>query len=196
VADWVEEGRNLERDGVIRWRCVDLQRRFAQAFVLRLHERMAGKLLRSCPATVGTSATATEQTRGTSGFQRSFTDLMTTALSPEAAGMPVEIWLTEEARGGQPRTLSRVWGLTPRALRDRRFQWASLFGAICPECGTGAAIIFPEVNVAAMNQQLAEISCRVSAGGIALMVLDGAGWHSSPRLELPENIVLLPLSPD
>jgi transposase len=30
-------------------------------------------------------------------------------------------------------------------------------------------------------------------GAIALLVLDGAGWHSSPRLAVPENIVLLPL---
>lgn len=30
---------------------------------------------------------------------------------------------------------------------------------------------------------------------IALLVLDGAGWHSSPRLKVPDNIVLLPLPP-
>jgi DDE superfamily endonuclease len=55
---------------------------------------------------------------------------------------------------------------------------------------TGAAIIMPEANVAAMNEHLAEIS--VSIGAIAVLVLDGAGWHSSPRLMLPENIVLVP----
>jgi transposase len=32
-------------------------------------------------------------------------------------------------------------------------------------------------------------------GAVALLVLDGAGWHSSPRLDVPENIVLLPLPP-
>jgi transposase len=26
VAEWVEQGPQLERDGVVRWRCVDLQR--------------------------------------------------------------------------------------------------------------------------------------------------------------------------
>jgi transposase len=29
----------------------------------------------------------------------------------------------------------------------------------------------------------------------AMLVLDRAGWHSSPRLNVPENIVLLPLPP-
>ena len=53
----------------------------------------------------------------------------------------------------------------------------------------------PEVNVEAMNEHLAEISRHVSVGAIALLVLDGAGWHSSPRLSVPENIVLLPLPP-
>ena len=46
-----------------------------------------------------------------------------------------------------------------------------------------------------MNEHLAEISRCVSVGAIALLVLDGAGWHSSPRLNVPENIVLLALPP-
>jgi len=53
----------------------------------------------------------------------------------------------------------------------------------------------PEVNVEAMNEHLVEISRHVSVGAIAVLVLDGAGWHSSPRVKLPDNIVLLPLPP-
>ena len=53
----------------------------------------------------------------------------------------------------------------------------------------------PEVNVAAMNKHLEEISRNVSAGAIALSVLDGAGWHGSPRLKIPENVALLRLPP-
>jgi len=123
---------------------------------------------------------------------------VTAALPPEAAGKPVEIWFTDEARVGQQGTLTRVWakrGARPRAPRDRRFEWAYLFGAICPERSVGAAIVMPEVNIAAMNEHLAEISRCVSVGAIALLVLDGAGWHSSPRLDVPDNIVLLPLPP-
>jgi DDE superfamily endonuclease len=123
---------------------------------------------------------------------------MTAALPSEAAGKPVEVWFTDEARVGQQGTLTRVWakrGSRPRAPRDRRYEWAYLFGAICPERRTGAAIIMPEVNIEAMNEHLGEISRRVSVGAIALLVLDGAGWHSSPRLKVPDNIVLLPLPP-
>jgi transposase len=46
VADWVAQGPDLERDGVVRWRCVDLQLRIAQEFAIQLHERTVGKLLR------------------------------------------------------------------------------------------------------------------------------------------------------
>ncbi len=110
----------------------------------------------------------------------------------EATGQSVEVWFTDEARIGQQGTITRVWakrGSRPRARRDRRYEWAYLFGAICPERSTGAAIIVPEVSIEAMNEHLAEISRHVSIGAIAVLVLDGAGWHTSPRLKLPDNIV-------
>lgn len=46
VAEWVTQGPDLERDGVVRWRCVDLQRRIKEEFGVGLHERTVGKLLR------------------------------------------------------------------------------------------------------------------------------------------------------
>jgi transposase len=46
VAEWVEQGPELERDGVVRWRCVDLQRRIKQEFAVALHESTVGKMLR------------------------------------------------------------------------------------------------------------------------------------------------------
>ena len=46
LARWVEEGPDLARDGVVRWRCKDLQARIARAFQVRFHERTVGKLLR------------------------------------------------------------------------------------------------------------------------------------------------------
>jgi transposase len=46
VAAWVEEGPDLARDGVVRWRCVDLQARILHEFAIGLHERTVGKLLR------------------------------------------------------------------------------------------------------------------------------------------------------
>jgi hypothetical protein len=85
----------------------------------------------------------------------------------------VEIWFGDEARVGQQGTLTRVWakrGTRPRAPRDRRFQSAYLFGAVCPERKTGAAIVMPEVGIEAMNEHLAAISQNVGVGAIAVLV--------------------------
>jgi transposase len=45
LAAWVEAGPDLERDGVVRWRRQDLQRRIATAFGVEVHERTVGKYL-------------------------------------------------------------------------------------------------------------------------------------------------------
>ena len=42
---WVEAGPDPARDGVVRWRRQDLQRRIAEAFGVDLHERTVGKYL-------------------------------------------------------------------------------------------------------------------------------------------------------
>jgi DDE superfamily endonuclease len=120
------------------------------------------------------------------------------AIPEQARDKPIEIWWQDEARVGQQGTLTRVWsqrGSRPRAVRDHRFTSAYLFGAVCPARGTGAAVIMPHVNIEAMNEHLAEISHCVAVGAMALVILDGAGWHSSPNLALPDNIALLPLPP-
>ena len=46
LASWVEEGADLARDGVVRFRRADLRDRIAAEFGFTLHERSVGKLLR------------------------------------------------------------------------------------------------------------------------------------------------------
>lgn len=45
VADWMRAGPDVAADGVVRWRCVDIQARIARLFGITLHERSVGKLL-------------------------------------------------------------------------------------------------------------------------------------------------------
>ncbi len=99
---------------------------------------------------------------------------------------------------GQQGTLTRVWakrGTRPRAARDTRYEWVYIFGAVCPERATTAALVLPYVNTEAMNLHLAEIAKTVAPGAHALLVLDGAGWHGAKSLILPGNITLLTLPP-
>jgi putative transposase len=123
-----------------------------------------------------------------------------TAALPEAAhGKPVEVWWQDEARVGQQGTLTRVWaerGTRPPAPRDRRYEWAYLFGAVCPERGIGAGLVLPYADADAMSLHLAEIAKRVMPSAHAVVVLDGAGWHKlGGKLSVPDNVSLLPLPP-
>ncbi len=80
--------------------------------------------------------------------------------------------------------------------RDLRYEWAYIFGAVCPARGCGAALVLPEVNASAMNRHLAEISRNVQPGAHAVVTLDGAGWHQTGgKLRVPDNISLLHLPP-
>jgi transposase len=95
--------------------------------------------------------------------------------------------------------VTRIWaerGSRPRAPRDQRYDWAYLFGAVCPGRDLGAALVLPHVDGQAKNLHLAEISRHVVAGSHAVVVLDGAGWHQiGGKLEIPENLSLLKLPP-
>ena len=121
---------------------------------------------------------------------------MSQALPARACGKPLEVWFQDEARIGQKGTLTRIWarrGSRPRGPRDSRYEWAYIFAAVCPQRATGAALVMPYANTEAMNLHLQEIARTVSPGAHAVLVLDGAGWHTSPKLKLPANITLIPL---
>jgi len=82
---------------------------------------------------------------------------------------------------------------------DTRYEWAYLFGAVCPERAVGVGIVMPYANTKAMNKHLQEIGKAVAPGAHAALVLDGAGWHDSADLVMPDNItpmVLPPYSPE
>src|SRR4051795_9252064 len=133
---------------------------------------------------------------GAGGVQKAFAELVAAALPERARGKPVEVWFQDEARVGQQGTLTRVWarrGTRPRAPRDRRYAWAYLFGAVCPERAVGAALVLPYADTEATGLHLAEIGRHVAPGAHAVVVLDGAGWHAAGGLAVPENLTLLPL---
>src|SRR6476660_4428356 len=101
-------------------------------------------------------------------------------------------------RVGQKNKLTYRWarkGSRPRAVHDQRTQSTYLFGAVCPELGTGAALVLPACNSEAMQLHLDEIAIKVSPGAHAILLLDQAGWHGAKILKVPSNITLMPLPP-
>jgi hypothetical protein len=116
----------------------------------------------------------------------------------DAPGKPIEVWFQDEARIGQKNKITRRWakrGSRPSAPHDQRTASSYIFGAICPERGVGAGLVLPWCNSATMSLHLAEVSQAVSPGAHAVVLLDQAGWHTSPKLNVPANISLLALQP-
>src|SRR4029078_7480428 len=70
----------------------------------------------------------------------------------------------DEMRVGQKNKLTYSWagtGSRPRAIHDQRTQSTYLFGAVCPEHGTGAALVLPFCNTEAMQLNLDELSTKL-----------------------------------
>jgi DDE superfamily endonuclease len=111
---------------------------------------------------------------------------------------PVEIWFEDEARMGKKNGQVRQWarrGTRPRLPADQRYDNAYLFGAICPARGVGAALALPYADADMMQLHLDEISRHVAEGAHAVLLFDRAGWHTTGKLDLPENITPIFLPP-
>jgi transposase len=53
----------------------------------------------------------------------------------------------------------------------------------------------PRADTQAMQHHLDEIARTLAPKAQAILVLDQAGWHTTEKLRLPENLSLLPLPP-
>ena len=118
----VERGPDPDRDGVVRWRRVDLKALIEARFAVRLHERSVGKVLRR----LGFSRVSVRPRHpkadeaAQEAFEEGFAELVREALPEHARGKPVEVRFLDEARVGRQGTLTRVWarrGTRPRAPR-------------------------------------------------------------------------------
>jgi transposase len=104
----------------------------------------------------------------------------------------------DEHRLGLKPILRRVWcrrGSSPVAQVYPRYEWVYVYGFVHPESGRTFWLVMPRVNTEAMSAALAEFAREVGAGKErrVLLVLDGAGWHVSRGLVVPEGIELVKL---
>lgn len=110
----------------------------------------------------------------------------------------IEIWFQDEARAGQKGSLAYRWaekGTRPRVIKDRRFESAWIFGAVCPKRDLGVGLVFSKANADSMNIFLQEVSKNVDVESHAIMLVDQAGWHIAKKLNIPSNITLVRLPP-
>lgn len=104
----------------------------------------------------------------------------------------------DEARFGLKPTFRRVWakrGQRPCAPSKVKYEWTYLYGVVEPATGEVFWLVLPKVNVTVMNIFLREYAASLPRNVIAVVVLDGAGWHHAKKLKVPPNIVLAVLPP-
>ncbi|MBO1519015.1 IS630 family transposase, partial [Oceanisphaera pacifica] len=98
----------------------------------------------------------------------------------------------------QQNTTTRLWartGTRPRVVRQQQFEYAYLFGSVCPGRGIGQAIVVPWTNKEAMRLHLQQIADITEPDRHAVVIMDGAGWHTDDIAAEFENVSIIKLPP-
>jgi transposase len=73
-------------------------------------------------------------------------------------------------------------------------EYSYAYGAVSPMDGRLDTLVLPEVNTECMQLFIIELSLRHIDENLVI-IMDGAGWHKSKKLDLPENISIIFLPP-
>lgn len=114
---------------------------------------------------------------------------------------PVLVMACDEGRFGRLGQVKRAWcpaGLRPTAPQQLVREYLYAFAAVAPTLGRMTALVLPYANTDMMNLLLAQVA-QDFADYFIVMQVDGASYHDSQTLEIPENIRLIiqpPRSPE
>ncbi len=90
----------------------------------------------------------------------------------------------------------RIWarkGTRPRVVRQQQFEYAYIFGAVCPARDKAVGLVLPKIGTICMQKHLDEIAENIERGSHGVIVLDQAAWHTTKKLKIPKNLSLLTL---
>ena len=94
--------------------------------------------------------------------------------------------------------MTTVWarkGSRPTAVRQTEYDYLWVIGAVCPETGQAEGLLSPRLNTDVINVFLEQFAATLMEDEHAVMIWDGAGFHTSKRLQIPHNITLIQLPP-
>ena len=102
----------------------------------------------------------------------------------------------DEAGFGRINTPKYCWtgGGRPNVPCHHIREYRYVFGAVDPCTGSDCFLIAPRCNTACMNAFLKMLSKQYSNDEI-LLICDGAAWHKSDTLIVPDNIHLFHIPP-
>jgi transposase len=186
-------------DGVCSLRGADVRRLLQQEFgvqrslagVYHLLHRLGYSYLRPRP----------RHRKADPEAQAQFVRELPARLHALAAAHPdrrLRVYWQDESRFGQQGTTTNVWaptGSRPTAIRQTEYEYLWVIGAVCPETGRAEGLLSPQLNTKIVNAFLVQFAASLPADEHAVMIWDGAGFHASKQLLVPENVSLITLPP-
>jgi transposase len=107
----------------------------------------------------------------------------------------------DEGRFGRVNIPKSSWaplGIRPSVPKQTIRQSFYVYSAVCPRTGQMSSLILPYANTEMMGLFLSNVSNDFPDKEI-IMQIDGAGWHKSKELKIPNNIHFIlqpPYSPE
>jgi transposase len=129
--------------------------------------------------------------------EKKLPQLIELALSSFPVKQPLRLMFQDEARFGRISDCCYCWCKKPdrpmvKAMLSHQYVYA--YAAVSPQDGKLDSLVLPEVSGHCMEIFIHEVAHRHPTENI-VMVVDGAGWHKSKDIKLPENLRLLFLPP-
>jgi putative transposase len=109
----------------------------------------------------------------------------------------VILMFQDEAGFGRINKPKRCWcplGIRPAVPCHHIREYRYAFGAAAPVTGERFFLVMPRCNTAMMNMFL-DLLSKEFPDAIIVLVCDGAGWHKSKALKIPDNIRILHIPP-
>jgi transposase len=184
-------------DEVCTLRGADFQRILASEFgvlrslasVYHLLHRLGYSCLRPRPKHRRSDPAAQER------FQKELPGRLT-EIAAAHPGRRLRVYFEDEARFGQQGTLTTVWaqrGSRPTAVRQTEYGYLWVLAVVCPETGHAEGLLSSRLNTSTVNVFLEQFSKTVPEGEHAVLIWDGAGFHTSGALRLPTNVSVIQL---
>lgn len=108
---------------------------------------------------------------------------------------------SDQGKFGRIGEVRRSWsppGVRPSVAKQLVREYVYAFAAVAPALGQMTALVLPDANTAMMNLFLAQVALELTDYFI-IMQVDGATYHHSAGLVVPDNIRLIeqpPRSPE
>jgi transposase len=187
-------------DGVCTFRCQDLRRILEEEFGVTLRRQAVYDRLHR----LGYSSLMPrpQHEQANPEVQEFFKEIVVEPIDAIADQHPdkeIRTYHQDEARFGQKGTITRVWarkGSRPPAVRQTGFTSLYVLAAVCAATGAVSALIMPELNTAVVNLFWEQFSRELPAGVHAVLIWDGAGFHTGAELVVPSNVSLILRPPD